>query len=179
MGVPIFLSSVREVSYLFFATQCLIRGKLSEKTCCVVHGYFTNSSDSHQFLLFASLTCQSSTSPQALLGLPLPLHQQEPDPLSTDMFPSSDNWPSLPACPPAPSSDFGFPFMEEQKTAAWGHMEPLHLPTAHWQTPASKAPLLFLCQKRGASKPLAYVQLNTQHSTVCSAVLYHHLHLMG
>lgn len=166
------LSSVREVSYLFFATQRLIRGKLSEKTCCVVHGYFTNSSDSHQFLLFASLTCQSSTSPQALLGLPLPLHQQEPDPLSTDMFPSSDNWPSLPACPPAPSSDFGFPFMEEQKMAAWGHMEPLHLPTAHWQTPASKAASAISLSEEGCIQAISIcaVEYTALNSLQCSFI---------
>ena len=54
-------------------------------------------------------------------------------------------------------------------------------PLAHcsWADPRLRGSLCCFCQKRGASKPLAYVQLNTQHSTVCSAVLYHHLHLMG
>ena len=69
--------------------------------------------------------------------------------------------------------------MEEQKTATWGHMEPLHLPTAHGQTTTSKAASTISLLEEGASKPLVGVQLNTQHSTVCSALLHQHLPLVG
>lgn len=119
-------------------------------------------------LAFCTLDLSELHLPPGSAWLAPPLHQQEPDPLSTYMFPSSDNWPSLPACPPVPSKDCGFPFMEEQKTAAWGHMGPLHLPTAHGQTPASKAASAVSLSEEGCIQAISIcaVEYSTQQFAV-------------
>lgn len=135
---------MREGCRLLFHTQCceqhLVHRKLSEKICCMRLDYgYKVILQTHLFPIdpcFSHSSCQSSTSPDPLLGLPLHLPQQEPDPLSTCMFPNSDNQPSPPCMPP---NNLGFPFTEEQKTAAWGRVEPVHLTPAHGQRNASRA----------------------------------------
>ena len=114
------------------------------------------------------------------LAYPFPCTNRSQTLWALSCFPAVTTVPSLPACPPVPSSDFGFPFMEEQKTAAWGHMEPLHLPTAHGQTTTSKAASTISLLEEGYIQAISrcaveYTALNSLQCTFISSSAFNEL----
>lgn len=91
-------------------------------------------------------------------------------------FPTVTTSPPLPACPPTTLGFLSLKNRRLQPGVVWNQSTwPLLMGR---ETPPEQ-PQLLQCQKTSLSKPLVDVQLNAQHSTVYSALLYHHLHSMG